>query len=111
MSATMLLMMRRGKGLKYKLNGLRVLLLVTAALVALQYTGVLSLPLLYQFYWESLAAAFTIGILASLALLARGLAIPEKDLVLHFIISIYETLIFIQCFHEVTVNHQDCSPL
>ena len=71
----------RGKGLPYRLNGLRILLLSLALLVAAHVAGAISLTAAYEQYYSFLVAAFLVGMAASTALLVKGMQVPAEKMV------------------------------
>jgi hypothetical protein len=71
---------RKGRPLKYRLNGLRVLLIVDSLFIGLCECNILVPGWMRSNYWGMLNAANLIGLLCSLYLMRRGLALPNKEL-------------------------------
>ena len=68
-----------GRPLRYRLNGLRVLLLVVAGWVLACSRGVLAWDGLYVHRWETLAGAFAVGLIFTFAIVLPAPRTPGKS--------------------------------
>jgi hypothetical protein len=70
---------RSGRTLPYRLNGLRVLLIMDGAYIALIGAGVFPAGFIVSDYWSFVYAANVLGIVSTFALFARAADSPERQ--------------------------------